>query len=111
MKKFNDYMNDIEMTDAEVDAYFAAAQNAHSAEKTRARKRRHDSRRMKARRFEDRSIYVDVPTDEHEKNVVKGMCGKTSLVNSKVHGPNHSFEMGAGNQRRHEIALDKLREI
>lgn len=113
MKKFNDYLMDApEMTDAEVNAAFCYASDARSREKSRAANRRKTTANKKKQRWNDRHDVTGFEAaDKHEELVLRGMGGKHQTMNSKVHTPNHRFEMGVGNKRRDEIAEDKMNDV
>ena len=112
MKKFNNYLMDAEMTEAEVNAAFTQASDERAKSKSRAANRRKTTANKKRKRWDDRCDVTGFEAkDEHEERVLRGMGAKHQTMNSKVHGPNHPFEMGAGNKRRDEIALDKMSDV
>lgn len=113
-KKFEKtYVNHAdEMTDIEANAAFNFASDERSMERSRAATRRKITAKKKHQRWNDRCDVTGFEAkDEHEERVLRGMGAKHQTMNSKVHGPNHPFEMGAGDKRRNEIALDKMRDV
>ena len=114
MSKFNkNYLVDApEMTDAEANAAFYMVSDERAESKSRTAARRKNTANKKKKRWEDRHDVTGFEAkDEHEERVLRGMGGKHQTMNSKVHGPNHSFDMGAGDKRRNEIALDKMNDV